>query len=156
MGVHINHHCAKRNLVVLVEAVPEQVGELADGQLDADALRLAAERRQRIAVTLVGMDEVTQTGNRLVILVEKALVRGAVRGEVLEDGQAVGAVRVDHARDAGGVVGCIRLKLAGAERLKVALALLEVVHDGIGLDSSAAGSIRLLRRQTARGRRYRP
>ena len=79
------------------------------------------------------MDEVTQAGNRLVILVEKALVRGAVRGEVLEDGQAVGAVRVDHARDAGGVVGCIRLKLTGAERLKVALALLEEIDDGVGL-----------------------
>ena len=67
------------------------------------------------------MDEVTQTGNRLVILVEKALVRGAVRGEVLEDGQAVGAVRIDNARNAGGVVGRVRLKLAGTERFEVCL-----------------------------------
>ena len=79
------------------------------------------------------MDKVAETGYRLVVLIEKALVRGAVRGKVLEDGQAVRAVRVDDARDAGGVVGCIRLKLAGAERLEVALALLEEVYDGIGL-----------------------
>ena len=77
------------------------------------------------------MDEVAQTGNRLIVLIEETLVGGAVRGEVLEDGQAVGAVRIDHARDAGGVVGCIRLKLTGAERLKVALALLEEIDDGV-------------------------
>ena len=79
------------------------------------------------------MDEVAQTGNRLIVLIEETLVGGAVRGEVLEDGQAVGAVRIDNARNAGGVVGRVRFKLAGAERLKVALALLEIVHDGIGL-----------------------
>ena len=84
-----------------------------NGQLDADALRLAAERRQRIAVALIGMDEMAQTGNRLIILIEETLVGGAVRGEVLEDGQAVGAVRIDNARNAGGVVGGVRLKLAG-------------------------------------------
>ena len=51
--------------------------------------------RQRIAVALIGMDEVAQTGNRLIVLIEETLVGGAVRGEVLEDGQAVGAVRID-------------------------------------------------------------
>ena len=117
-GLQIDVAHEQRNLVLLVQAVPEQVGELADGQLDADALRLAAERRQRIAVALIGMDEVAQTGNRLIVLIEETLVGGAVRGEVLEDGQAVGAVRIDNARNAGGVVGRVRLKLAGTERFE--------------------------------------
>ena len=78
-GLQIDVAHEQRNLVLLVQAVPEQVGELVDGQLDADALRLAAERRQRIAVALVGMNEVAQTGNRLIVLIEETLVGGAVQ-----------------------------------------------------------------------------
>ena len=109
------------------------LGELLDRLFDADALGLAAEGRERVAVALIGVDEVAETGHRLVILIEKALVRGAVGREVLEDGQGIRAVLVDDARDARGVVGRVRLELAGAQGVDIALALAQVVADRVGL-----------------------
>ena len=50
----------QRDLVLLVHAAPQQLGELLDRLFDADALGLAAEGRERVAIALVGVDEVAE------------------------------------------------------------------------------------------------
>ena len=123
----------ERNLVLFVQAVPHHVRELLQRQLDADAFRLAAEREQRVAVAQVGMDKMAQPRHRFVIFIEKALVRGPVGGKVFENRQAVRAVLVDHAGNAGGIVGRVRLKLAGAQGVDIAFSLPQIVADRIRL-----------------------
>ena len=71
--------------------------------------------------------------NGLGVIKEIALHAVAVAVGRLEDAHLVAAVSVHHSGDAGGVVGAVRLKGAGAQGIGKALALAHQVVDGIGL-----------------------
>ena len=49
VGVHINHHCAKRNLVVLVEALPDGFGEYVQILRNLHFPRFSLECRSGVA-----------------------------------------------------------------------------------------------------------
>ena len=55
----------ERYLVILVEVVPEHICELIDIAAYANELRLSLKAWERIAVTHVGVDESSFTGDRI-------------------------------------------------------------------------------------------
>ena len=109
------------------------MGEVADGAGAGEAERLPLKAGDGIAVVLVGADEVALTGHGLGVVEEIALDALAVAVGRLEDAHLVAAVGVHHSGDAGGVVGLVRLKGAGAQGVGKALAPAHLVKDGVGL-----------------------
>ena len=75
----------------------------------------------------------TLTGHGLRVIEEIALNAVAVAVGRFQDAHLVAAVLVHHCRDAGGVVGAVRLKGAGAQSVREALAPAHEVVDGVGL-----------------------
>ena len=82
---------------------------------------------------LVGADEVALACNGLRVIKEIALHAVAIAVRRLENAHLIAAVCVHHSGDAGGVVGAVRLKGAGAQGVGKTLALTHQVVDGIGL-----------------------
>ena len=121
------------NFVVGVQVLPQAVGKIADGAGAGKAQRLTFKAGDGVAVVLVGADEVALSGHGLGVIKEIALHAVAVAVGRLEDAHLVAAVCVHHSGDAGGVVGAVRLKGAGAQGVGKALALAHQVVDGIGL-----------------------
>ena len=109
------------------------MGEVADGAGAGEAERLPLKAGDGIAVVLVGADEVAFTGHGLGVVEEIALDALTVAVGRLEDAHLVASVCVHHSGDAGGVVGLVRLKGAGAQSIGEALALAHLVKDGVGL-----------------------
>ena len=79
---------------------------------DKDTLRLAHEGGQRVAIRLVGVDEVAEAVQGLVI--EGIAVAGrALLVRTLQNGEGILEVlEIEDAADAGGVVGRVGLEAA--------------------------------------------
>ena len=71
--------------------------------------------------------------HRLGVIEEIALDAVPVAVGGFEDAHLVAAAGVDHRRDAGGPVGAVRLKGAGAQGVRKALAAAHRIVDGVGL-----------------------
>ena len=99
-GAHIDVAHKERDLVLLIEGLPNRIGKGIDrGILNKDALGLAEEERQRIAIAQLSMQEMAAALDRLVILEEIALAGIRVAVEILEDRQVIGAILVEDARN---------------------------------------------------------
>ena len=122
------------HLIVLIQAVPDFAGQAVGGQgAELHQPGLALEGGQGVAVALVGVDEVARAGDGIVVLKKVPAAAGGVAVQALEDGQVIGAVGLHHAGDAGGPVGAVGLELSGVQGVAVAVALGDVVPDGVGL-----------------------
>lgn len=133
-GLQINKAHVQGNLVFFVQVIPYHIGKGVQIAFDANGLRFALKGRQRIAIGLVGMDEMTQTCTRCIVFKEKALVAMRIAVKALENRQLVSAVRLDNAGNARGVVRAVRLKLTGAQRFNIALACCQTITNRVGLD----------------------
>ena len=116
-----------------VQAIPHRRGEVLLTAADAHGARLSAEGRQRRAVALVGVDDVSHPGARHVIVEDAALAAARAALHRLEDGQGIVPVRIQQARDARREVRRVLLERAGAQRLLPRAADGEAVADGVGL-----------------------
>src|SRR5699024_10672204 len=106
------------DLVVLVQAGPQAPGKVPDGAGAGEAERLALKAGDGAAVALVGADEMALPRHRLGVIEEIALDAVPVAVGGFEDAHLVAAAGVDHRRDAGGPVGAVRLKGAGAQGVR--------------------------------------
>ena len=116
-----------------MQAVPHRRGEVLLTAADGHGARLSAEGRQRRAVALVGVDDVSHPGARHVIVEDAALAAARAALHRLEDGQGIVPVRIQQARDARREVRRVLLERAGAQRLLPRAADGEAVADGVGL-----------------------
>ena len=121
-GLQVDDPGEEADFVVGVQILPQAVGEVADGAGAGEAERLPLKAGDGIAIVLVGADEVAFTGHGLGVVEEIALDALAVAVGRLEDAHLVASVCVHHSGDAGGVVGAVRLKGAGAQGVGKTLA----------------------------------
>ena len=124
----------ERDLVLRVEAVPQQIGKLRGGAAgDFHLLRFPHKGGQGGAVAHVGVDEMALPGAGGLIGEEIPAAGGGIAVRALEDGEGVVAVLFYQPGDTGGVVGGVGLKGSGVEGLGKGLARGQPLADGVGL-----------------------
>ena len=68
----------ERNLVLFIQAIPEQLRKAVDISLDSHKLGFTLETGKRTAVLLISMDKPSLTGFRILIGISKAVTGGRI------------------------------------------------------------------------------
>ena len=81
--------CEQRNLVILIEVVPNHIGKGVDIAFYLNAGRLTLVRRNRIAVTAIGMNEMPFACDRILVIVKETTGRMRIAVGTFENRQRI-------------------------------------------------------------------